>query len=153
MFFRRAYSVYVDDNFHYMDESERYHLGDFANHAAAVAACKKMVDDYLASAYKPGMTIGELLGSDTSFGDDPWIKPKLCDSSPPFSARDYASRRYLWHPASAQHGLTRDEGTLQEEVRNPDRVRAAGRAHVLPPWKGRPPRMLPREMHPDHAGV
>jgi hypothetical protein len=25
----KPYTVYVDDNFHYMDESERYKLGDF----------------------------------------------------------------------------------------------------------------------------
>src|SRR5437879_6107440 len=37
------YTVFVDDNFHYMDESERYKLGEFADCASAVAACKQIV--------------------------------------------------------------------------------------------------------------
>jgi len=93
MFRRRIYSAYVDDNFHYMDEDERYHLDDYPDYATAFAACQKMVDDYLASAFKPGMTVGELLGSYTSFGEDPWIDAKPPDSSPRFSARNYASQR------------------------------------------------------------
>jgi len=40
------YTVFVDDNFHYMDESERYKLGDFPDCASAVAACKKIVDEF-----------------------------------------------------------------------------------------------------------
>ena len=42
-----TYSVYVDDNFHYKDEGARYKLGDFATLVDAVAACKKMVDEFL----------------------------------------------------------------------------------------------------------
>ena len=33
------YSVYVDDNYHYMDESERYKKGDYATLDEAIAAC------------------------------------------------------------------------------------------------------------------
>ena len=32
-----TYSVYVDDNYHYQDESERYKLGDFATLDEAIA--------------------------------------------------------------------------------------------------------------------
>ena len=92
MFFKKTYSVFVDDNFHYMDEDERYHLGDFADYAAALAACKKRVDDYLASAFKPDMTAAKLFESYTSFGDDPWIKSKPF-RSPRFSAWNYAKQR------------------------------------------------------------
>ena len=37
------YIVEVDDNFHYMDESERYRLGEFDSCAAAIAACKQLI--------------------------------------------------------------------------------------------------------------
>ena len=37
----KLYTVFVDDNFHYMDESERYKLGEFVDCASAVAACKR----------------------------------------------------------------------------------------------------------------
>ena len=82
------YTVYVDDNFHYMDESERYRLGDFPTAEAAVAAAKKIVDEYLDSAYEPGMTAEELNHSYVCFGEDPYIVPQ--DPGSKFSAWDYA---------------------------------------------------------------
>ena len=42
----KTYTVFVDDNFHYMDESERYKLGEFPDCASAVAACKQIVDEF-----------------------------------------------------------------------------------------------------------
>ena len=86
-----TYTVYVDDNFHYMDESERYKLGEFATAEAAVAAAKKVVDEYLASAYQPGMSAEELSRSYLLFGEDPYIVPRGPGSD--FSARDYARER------------------------------------------------------------
>jgi hypothetical protein len=41
------YVVYVDDNFHYMDESERYKLGEFDTEEEAIHAANKLVDDFL----------------------------------------------------------------------------------------------------------
>ena len=55
------YRVLVADNFHYMDESERYELGQFATLADALAASCRIVDEYLLSAFKPGMTSQQLL--------------------------------------------------------------------------------------------
>jgi hypothetical protein len=52
----KKYRVYVDDNFNYMDEDKRYQSGEFDTEEEAVAACKRIVDEYLRSAYKPGMT-------------------------------------------------------------------------------------------------
>ena len=92
MFRRKVYSVFVDDNFHYTDEDERYHLDDYPDYATALAACQKVVDDYLASALKPGVTAEELFESYTSFGDDPWIKPTPW-RTPRFSAWGYAKQR------------------------------------------------------------
>jgi hypothetical protein len=85
------YRVLVDDNFHYMDTSYRYELGLFDTVEAAVAACKKIVDAFLADNYKPGMTTGELLTQYALFGEDPFVYTG--DGTVPFSARDYASER------------------------------------------------------------
>ena len=86
-----SYTVYVDDNFHYMDESERYKLGDFETAEAAVAAAKQIVDEYLASAHQSAMTAAELNHSYVCFGEDPFIVPQDPDSK--FSAWDYARER------------------------------------------------------------
>ncbi len=87
-----SYRVMVDDNFHYMDESERYQLAEFNSCAEAISACMKLVDDYLLSAYIPGMTPDQLLTIYLNFGEDPFIisTDKQCS----FSARDYARTRY-----------------------------------------------------------
>jgi hypothetical protein len=85
------YRVFVDDNFHYMDESERYHLGDFDSLEAAVAACKRMVDEFLTSNHRPGMSSGELLTQYAFFGEDPFVDAG--DGIVHFSAHDYASER------------------------------------------------------------
>jgi hypothetical protein len=85
------YRVLVDDNFHYTDESERYELGEFDTLEEAVAACEKIVDEFLFSIYRPGMTAAELYTQYASFGEDPFIITGRGDV--PFSARDYASER------------------------------------------------------------
>jgi hypothetical protein len=38
----KRYVVFVDDNFHHMDESERYKLGEFSSCEEATEACKKI---------------------------------------------------------------------------------------------------------------
>ena len=87
-----TYRVLVDDNFHYMDEAERYELGAFARLDAAIAAAKAIVDTYLAATYKPGMTAHDLFASYTAFGEDPFIlAPDQTDVS--FSAWEYAKQR------------------------------------------------------------
>ncbi len=86
------WTVYVDDNFHYMDEDKRYCLGNFDSLDAAVAACRKIVDDFLQD--NPAKTADELYDQFTSFGEDPWIKdPSPAPDTPPFSAWDYARKR------------------------------------------------------------
>lgn len=89
-----SYKVLVDDNFHYMDESERYELGEFPTLETAIEAARQIVDEYLVSAYQPGMTTAQLLTSYLSFGEDPFIASTGPESiGVPFSARDYARRR------------------------------------------------------------
>ena len=89
-----TYKVLVDDNFHYMDESERYALGEYPTLEEAIEVCKKIVDEYLMSALKPGMTAQELSFSYTSFGEDPFIIAiPATGSGILFSAWDYARQR------------------------------------------------------------
>lgn len=86
-----TYKVIVADNFHYQDRDAHYAHGEFPSLDAAIAACKRIVDDYLTSAYKPGMTAEALYGSYTSFGDDPFIVPAAPGVA--FSAWDHAKAR------------------------------------------------------------
>jgi hypothetical protein len=96
---RGPYVVEVDDNFHYMDESERYTLGRFATAGAAIRAAKALVDDYLKSNYQKGMTADELFSHYTSHGEDPHIHvdgegdSETEDGDVDFSAWDYARER------------------------------------------------------------
>ena len=83
------YKVFIDDNFHYMDESHRYKLGEYNSLEKAINACKKIVDEFLLENYKPGMTSGELLAQYSLYGEDPFIIG--VDEKVPFSARAYAS--------------------------------------------------------------
>ena len=85
------YTLYIDDNFHYMDEDERYKFGEFSSLEKAIARAKQIVDAFLVQAYKKGMTAEELYGQYTTFGEDPFI----VGGPPPstFSAWDHARKR------------------------------------------------------------
>ena len=47
------FRVLINDNAHYMDESERSADGVFANADEAIAACKAIVDDDLNTMWQP----------------------------------------------------------------------------------------------------
>lgn len=85
-----TYSVFIDDNFHYMDESERYKHGDFEDCRGAIEACKGIVDRFLARCDRTS-TAEELYTQYTTFGEDPWIGTDDPDCK--FSAWDYAKQR------------------------------------------------------------
>jgi hypothetical protein len=55
------YLLYVDDNFHYMDESERYLSGTFDTAEAALEKARHIVDKFLARAYEQGMRRGGVI--------------------------------------------------------------------------------------------
>ncbi len=67
------YTVFVDDKYHYQDESERYRLGSFDTLDAAVGACKGVVDRWLKDTHNPEMSASELCAKYTMFGEDPFI--------------------------------------------------------------------------------
>jgi|SRR5579864_2320858 len=84
------YKVVIDDNYHYMDESERFTHGEFEDLQAAIEACKKIVEESLRDAYTPGMSAAELFHGYVGFGQDPWISG---GEGVPFSAWTYARQR------------------------------------------------------------
>jgi hypothetical protein len=86
------YRVFVDDNFHYMDPDERYELGSFEDCESAIAACKRIVDEFLTESCKPGRTSEELWQQYVGFGEDPWIATDD-PNCPRFSAWDFARAR------------------------------------------------------------
>lgn len=86
---KQEYTVYVDDNYHYMQEDERYTAGVYDSYEEALAKCKQIVDGYLQGVYTPGMTADDLYSSYTDYGDDPFIVPDPNQ----FSAWDYAKQR------------------------------------------------------------
>jgi hypothetical protein len=87
----KPYDVYVDDNYHYMDESGRRFDGAFADCAAAIARCKDIVEVFLREGYRDHMTEDELWEGYRGYGEDPWISST--DPACTFSARDYAKAR------------------------------------------------------------
>ena len=85
------YTIYVDDNYHYMDASDRRKGGDFRSLGKAIASAKRIVDGYLAEAYTKGMAAEELYRWYITYGEDPFITGGPPDSD--FSAWDYAKAR------------------------------------------------------------
>ena len=85
------YAVYIDENFHYMDEHERSFAGSYDDCASAIAACKQIVERSLEEQYSEGMTAEHLLRQYKAFGEDPWISSAAEDCK--FSAWNYAEDR------------------------------------------------------------
>lgn len=72
----RTWVVLVDDNFHFMDEDERYVLGTYPNYLSAENACKALLRRELRGIHadKPEASAGELYGEWLSFGESPFIE-------------------------------------------------------------------------------
>ena len=85
------YQVLVDDNFHHLDEKERFELGRFATAQAAVDAARRVVDDYLRSALQPGMRADQLFAAFALFGRDPFVVG--AGEEVAFSSFEYARER------------------------------------------------------------
>jgi hypothetical protein len=84
----------VDDNFHTMDEDERYEHCVYKTAEEAIAACREIVDRSLEHAYKPGISAEALYEFYVSFGDDPFVVAlDGADDNAKFSAWTYAKER------------------------------------------------------------
>lgn len=90
-----SYRVLVDENFHYMDETHRHALGDFATYGEAFAACREIVDRFLRHEHVPGLPASALYFRYMMFGRDPFVVtgPDEIEMQPGFSAWDYARAR------------------------------------------------------------
>lgn len=86
------FTVIVADNFHYMDESESYVHGTFATLELAIEAAKRIVDEYLDSAFNSGVSAEDLYQSYVMFGEDPYIVTEGA-TEVLFSAWSYARER------------------------------------------------------------
>lgn len=90
----KKFIVKVDDNFHFMDESERYIHGEYDTLEEAVAVCQGIVEeslDNLISQSDHSLTNKELIDRYHMFGEDPWISGE--PEGVHFSAWDYATER------------------------------------------------------------
>ena len=85
------YVVFVDDNFHYLDENERYNADGFDTYEEAVEYCKKLVKKLLFH-YRAGMTAESLYDLYKDFGEDSFIRTDD-EIENKFSARDYAKEK------------------------------------------------------------
>jgi hypothetical protein len=91
---RMPYKVFVDDNYNYMDEAERYLLGEFLLLEEAILACREIVDEHLLSVYHSGMNSESLLKGYKLFGEDPYIASiDTTETKVLFSAWAYAEQR------------------------------------------------------------
>jgi len=88
-----SYVVMIDDNFHFMDESERTRDSEHATADAAVARCKAIVDEWLGLAARNApepMTAAQLLETFHYFGEDPFVLAPPGAERVAFSAWEYA---------------------------------------------------------------
>ena len=67
------YKVYVDDNYHFMNEDERYLQGTYDSLDAAVAAAKKVIDRCFEGIDPRDKTPDQLFHGWSHMGDSPFI--------------------------------------------------------------------------------
>lgn len=77
----------VDDNFHFMDEDERWTAGNYGSLRGALDKCLQMVGQDLRKDYRADTTATDLYESYTMMGDDPFITGPM---KTVFSAWNYA---------------------------------------------------------------
>ena len=88
------FTVYVDDNYHYMNEDHRYTAGEFDTWEEAVTLARKIVDETIVKAIEGGSTPQKAIDEYRAFGEDPWIvSDGTVPSEESFSAWSYAETR------------------------------------------------------------
>ena len=86
-----SYTVFTEENEHYMDKSARRRYGEYETYAEAVATARMIVDADLKQMLQPGMTAESLYLSYTHYGTDAYVVPE--DEGEHFSAWNYAGER------------------------------------------------------------
>ena len=100
------YKVYVDDNYHYMDESERYAVGSYNSLKEALEKCKEITIKSLGGLFEKGMTPDKLHAQWLMLGEDPFIVGG--DGSVPFSARKFIAAKLCEDIIEAKKNVTQD---------------------------------------------
>jgi len=83
----KKFKVFVDDNYHYMDESERYTAGSYNSLEKAIERCKKITIQSLEDLCEKGISPEKLSAQWSMFGEDPFIVGG--SGTVPFSARKF----------------------------------------------------------------
>jgi hypothetical protein len=83
------FKIFVDDNYHYMDKSERYVVGSYDSLEDAVNKCRELTIRSLKNLYEKGITPEKLKTQWVMFGEDPYVFGG--DGVVPFSARKFIS--------------------------------------------------------------
>lgn len=83
------YIVMVDNNFHFMDEDERYKYGEYETPEEAISVCEKIVERSIK--YKNGATPKILFLNYRMFGENPFIIGSVGFSSHNY-AREYCEK-------------------------------------------------------------
>ena len=84
------YVVWIDENSHPAGDEGRYRHGEYDSSEAAIAECRRIVDDFLNPLQKPGTTAEELFRIYCLFAEEPFV---VGPTQVAFSARDYALER------------------------------------------------------------
>ena len=98
---KKNFEVFVDDNYHYMDEDERYSGGEFDYYEEAIEYCIGKVDNFLRECYKPGIKAEDLYDHYLHFGEDPFIRinneadKEIVEIIKKYSSRDYAKKQSI----------------------------------------------------------
>ena len=87
---KKKYIVLIDDNFHFMDESERYSSGTYTTYEEAVEKCKQIVDEFLEDAISPEDSVDSLYTCWLMYGENPFI---IGENVGDFSSTEFAKLR------------------------------------------------------------
>jgi len=66
-------TVYVDDNFHYMDTKYRNKYGEYNTFEEAIEICRMITENSMHEVYLPNINAEDLIKRYQIFGEDPWI--------------------------------------------------------------------------------
>jgi hypothetical protein len=94
------YKVYVDDNYHHLDERERFEVGSYDTLEEALEKCKEITVRSLEDQFEDGITPDQLSAQWAMFGEDPFIYGG--DGSIPFSARTFITAELCEHIIEAK---------------------------------------------------
>ena len=100
------YTVCVDDNYHYMDESERRTVGSYNSLEEALEKCKAITIRSLEDLYENGVTPEKLSAQWSMFGEDPFIVWE--GGTVLFSARKFITSELCKEIIEAKNSATQD---------------------------------------------